>query len=144
MSEDLKTKKIILFDGVCALCNNFIVFIAKNDKKDIFRFLPLQNKNINQFIDTKNINIKNLKSIILIEDNNPIYKSNAAIEILINLNNLYLLCKIFYIIPKKIRDMVYELIAKNRYRVFGKVENCSIIKSKVNSKILKNKIISDL
>ena len=144
MSEDLKTKKIILFDGVCALCNNFIVFIAKNDKKDIFRFLPLQNKNINQFIDAKNINIKNLKSIILIKDNNPIYKSNAAIEILINLNNLYLLCKIFYIIPKKIRDMVYELIAKNRYRVFGKVENCSIIKSKVNSEILKNKIISDL
>ena len=51
MNEELKTKKIILFDGVCALCNNFIVFIAKKDKKDKFRFLPLQNQNIEQFID---------------------------------------------------------------------------------------------
>ena len=143
MSEDLKTKKIILFDGVCSLCNNFIVFIAKNDKKDIFRFLPLQNKNINQFIDKKNINIKDLKSIVLIEDKNPKYKSNAAIEILINLNKIFLLCTVFYIIPRIIRDLIYELIAKNRYKIFGRVENCSILKSKMNSEILKKKIISD-
>ena len=143
MSEDLKTKKIILFDGVCALCNNFIVFIAKNDKKDIFRFLPLQNKNINQFINTKNINIKDLKSIVLIEDKNPKYKSNAAIEILINLNKIFLLCTVFYIIPRIIRDIIYNLIAKNRYKIFGRVENCSIVKSKMNSEILKKKIISD-
>ncbi|MAW31664.1 MAG: thiol-disulfide oxidoreductase [Flavobacteriales bacterium] len=143
MSEDLKTKKIILFDGICTLCNNFIVFIAKNDKKDIFRFLPLQNKNINQFINTKNINIKDLKSIVLIEDKNPKYKSNAAIEILINLNKIFLLCTVFYIIPRIIRDMIYNLIAKNRYKIFGRVENCSILKSKMNSEILKKKIISD-
>ena len=143
MSEDLKTKKIILFDGVCSLCNNFIVFIAKNDKKDIFRFLPLQNKNINRFINTKNINIKDLKSIVLIEDKNPKYKSNAAIEILINLNKIFLLCTVFYIIPRIIRDLIYELIAKNRYKIFGRVENCSILKSKMNSEILKKKIISD-
>ena len=143
MSEDLKTKKIILFDGVCALCNNFIVFIAKNDKKDIFRFLPLQNKNINKIINTKNINIKDLKSIVLIEDKNPKYKSNAAIEILINLNKIFLLCTVFYIIPRIIRDIIYNLIAKNRYKIFGRVENCSIVKSKMNSEILKKKIISD-
>lgn len=144
MKEEIKTKKIILFDGICALCNNFIVFVAKNDRKDTFRFLPLQNKNINQFIDTEKNNIKNLKSIILIEEGNLKYKSNAAIEILIHLKRIYLLCKVFYIIPKQIRDFIYDLIANNRYKIFGKTENCSILKSKINSEILKKKIISDL
>lgn len=144
MNEDLKTKKIILFDGVCALCNNFIVFIAKKDKKDKFRFLPLQNKNIEQFIDLNKIKIKEFDSVILIDGNKIKWKSSAALEIIINLNKILALCKVFYIIPKIIRDIIYDWIAKNRYSIFGKVESCSIIKSKVNSEILKKKIIADL
>lgn len=144
MNEELKTKKIILFDGVCALCNNFIVFIAKKDKKDKFRFLPLQNKNIEKFIDLNKIKIKEFDSVILIDGNNIKWKSSAALEIIINLNKILALCKVFYIIPKIIRDIIYDWIAKNRYSIFGKVESCSIIKSKVNSEILKKKIIADL
>ncbi len=144
MNEELKTKKIILFDGVCALCNNFIVFIAKKDKKDKFRFLPLQNKNIEQFIDLNKIKIKEFDSVILIDGNNIKWKSSAALEIIINLNKILALCKVFYVIPKIIRDIIYDWIAKNRYSIFGKVESCSIIKSKVNSEILKKKIIADL
>ena len=144
MNEELKTKKIILFDGVCALCNNFIVFIAKKDKKDKFRFLPLQNKNIEQFIDLNKIKIKEFDSVILIDGNNIKWKSSAALEIIINLNKILALCKVFYIIPKIIRDIIYDWIAKNRYSIFGKVESCSIIKSEVNSEILKKKIIADL
>ena len=144
MNEELKTKKIILFDGVCALCNNFIVFIAKKDKKDKFRFLPLQNKNIEQFIDLNKIKIKEFDSVILIDGNNIKWKSSAALEIIINLNRILALCKVFYIIPKIIRDIIYDWIAKNRYSIFGKVESCSIIKSEVNSEILKKKIIADL
>ena len=144
INEELKTKKIILFDGVCALCNNFIVFIAKKDKKDKFRFLPLQNKNIEQFIDLNKIKIKEFDSVILIDGNNIKWKSSAALEIIINLNKILALCKVFYIIPKIIRDIIYDWIAKNRYSIFGKVESCSIIKSKVNSEILKKKIIADL
>lgn len=144
MNEELKTKKIILFDGVCALCNNFIVFIAKKDKKDKFRFLPLQNQNIEQFIDLNKIKIKEFDSVILIDENNIKWKSSAALEIIINLSKILALCKVFYIIPKIIRDIIYDWIAKNRYSIFGKVESCSIIKSKVNSEILKKKIIADL
>ena len=144
MNEELKTKKIILFDAVCALCNNFIVFIAKKDKKDKFRFLPLQNQNIEQFIDLNKIKIKEFDSVILIDGNNIKWKSSAALEIIINLNKILALCKVFYIIPKIIRDIIYDWIAKNRYSIFGKVESCSIIKSKVNSEILKKKIIADL
>tara|TARA_B100000963_G_scaffold113286_2_gene98632 strand:+ start:18319 stop:18753 length:435 start_codon:yes stop_codon:yes gene_type:complete len=144
MSEDLKGKKIILFDGVCVLCNNFIVFVAKKDQKDNFRFLPIQNKNVDQFVDIQKINIRELNSIVLISGDNLKYKSNAAIEILTNLNKIFLFCKVFYVIPKKIRDIIYDFIANNRYHFFGKVENCSIVKSKANNKILKDKIISDL
>ena len=93
MNEELKTKKIILFDGVCALCNNFIVFIAKKDKKDNFRFLPLQNKNIEQFIDLNKIKIKEFDSVILIDGNNIKWKSSAALEIIINLSKILALVK---------------------------------------------------
>ena len=68
----------------------------------------------------------------------------TPIEIIINLSKILALCKVFYIIPKIIRDIIYDWIAKNRYSIFGKVESCSIIKSKVNSEILKKKIIADL
>ena len=122
----------------------FVFYVIKKDQKDNFRFLPIQNKNIDQFVDIQKINIKELNSIVLISGDNLKYKSNAAIEILTNLNKIFLFCKVFYVIPKIIRDIIYDFIAKNRYHFFGKVENCSIVKSKANNKILKDKIISDL
>ena len=137
MEEILKNKKIILFDGECLICNKYILFIAKNDKKDIFRFMSLQNKKTTQIINlTKNKNYK--ESICLVENSNVKTKSEAIIFILSELNYAYKLAFLLLIIPKKIRDILYGFFARNRYKIFGKTEYCSLINNNEN---VKNKII---
>ncbi len=137
MEEILKNKKIILFDGDCLICNKYILFIAKNDKKDIFRFMSLQNKKTSQIINLKK-NKTYKESICLVENSNVKIKSEAIIFILSELNYPYKLAFLLLMIPKKIRDIVYIVFARNRYKLFGKTEYCSLINNNEN---LKNKII---
>ena len=140
MQELLKDKKIIVFDGVCLLCNKYVEFITKYDSNDYFRFVALQNKEILSTILKDNKLINDNSSIILIEDNTIKNKSSAVISILSNLKFPFYLFSILKIIPRFLRDMIYSLIARNRYNIFGKVKYCSIIE-KSNLKSIKDKII---
>ena len=120
-----KGVKIILFDGVCNLCNSTIQFIIKHDKKRQFRFTSLQSDLGKQLLKERNINPVKIDSIILIEPNIAYYhKSTAALEIAKGLNGAYPLMSIFLIIPISLRDWVYDYIAENRYKWFGKNESC--------------------
>lgn len=120
-------KKIILFDGVCNLCNSSINFIIKRDKKDIFRYASLQSEIGKKLILEKNIDTSSLDSILLIDPNIAYYyKSTAALHIAKQLSGLYPLLSIFLILPKFFRDWIYNIIAKNRYKWFGKRESCMI------------------
>jgi len=141
LNKILKTKKIILFDGSCALCNKFIVFVAKNDTKDCFRFMSLQDKRTPSIINLNTTHSQHFNSIVLIDKNNIKSKSNAILSILIMMPFPYNLSIIIYIIPKIIRDAVYRTIAKNRYKTFGKTDYCSIINHKKNSKYIRGKMI---
>ncbi len=132
-----KDKKIILFDGVCNLCESSVQFIIKHDKKDVFRFVALQSdlgKKIMQYIG---IESDNIDSIVLY---NPgvayFYKSNAAIEIARNLDGLFQFATIFRIIPSSIRNGIYDYIAKNRYRWYGKKEHCLLPTNELKAKFL--------
>lgn len=121
-----ENKKIILFDGVCNLCNQSIQTIIKRDTKDIFRFAPLQSDVARQIINERGIDTKDLESVILIEPGVAYYhKSTAAIEIAKDLKGFSWL-KYTRFIPEGLRDSIYELIAKNRYKWFGKEESCMI------------------
>lgn len=129
-------KSIILFDGVCNLCNSSVIFILKHDKKEQFLFSSLQSeqaKNILLQITTENLN---LDSIILIEKRIIYEKSTAALKIFKELNNGYKLLYSFIIIPKFIRDFAYDYISKNRYKWFGKKEHCMIPSSKIKNRFL--------
>ena len=132
-----KDKKIILFDGVCNLCESSVQFIIKHDKKDVFRFVALQSdlgKKIMQYIG---IESDNIDSIVLY---NPgvayFYKSNAAIEIARDLDGLFQFATIFRIIPSSIRNGIYDYIAKNRYRWYGKKEHCLLPTNELKAKFL--------
>lgn len=132
-----KNKKIILFDGVCNLCNGAVQFIIKHDKKDTFRFTALQSdlgKDICSYIGVDQTKID---SIILY---NPgvayYYKSSAAIEIAEELGGIYSLISIFKILPEKIRNYIYDYIAKNRYKWYGKKESCMIPTTELKDKFL--------
>ena len=121
-------KSIILFDGVCNLCNTSVNFIIKHDTNNHFRFASLQSDAAKEQLLHNNIkNDKNqLDSIILIENNHIYYQSTAALLILKKLKFPINLGYVFIIIPVFIRDTVYHFIAKNRYKWFGKKDICRI------------------
>jgi len=129
-------KSIILFDGVCNLCNASVNFIIKYDKKSHFLFASLQSdvaKEILLQFSTKEIN---LDSILLIEDKNIYEKSTAALKISRHLSNGYQLLYYFIIIPTFIRDFVYNYIAKNRYKWYGKRAQCMVPNSTLSKRFL--------
>ena len=136
--QDLpKNKKIILFDGVCNLCNSAVQFIIKNDKKDIFRFVALQSELGNEICSYIGVDQTKIDSIILY---NPgvayYYKSSAAFEIADELGGIYSLISIFKILPEKFGNFIYDYIAKNRYKWYGKKESCMIPTPELKSKFL--------
>lgn len=121
-------KLIILFDGVCNLCNTSVNFILKKDVYNKFIFTSLQSdaaKNLLLQFNDKIIK-NNLDSILLIYKNKVYNKSTAVLYILKNLHFPYNLGFIFIIIPKFIRDYIYDVIARNRYKWFGRKETCRI------------------
>jgi predicted DCC family thiol-disulfide oxidoreductase YuxK len=115
---------VILFDGVCNLCNASVQYVIKHDKKRLFRFASLQSSFGEKVLKENNLRNDAFNSFILL-DNNKIYtRSTAALLVAKKLNGLIKLLYGFIIVPKFIRDFVYDVIAKNRYRWFGKKEAC--------------------
>ena len=121
---------IVLFDGICNLCNASVRFISKHDKNSKIQFASLQSEMAKQLLVNKAIDTQKIDSIIFISDEKIFLKSNAAIEIAKMLDGFPNYLKYFQIIPRAIRDIVYDLIAKNRYRFFGK--SCAISPSNQN------------
>ena len=126
--------KIIFFDGVCGLCNGFINFIMKVDKKKIFLFSPLQgeyaNSNIPKHFST------DLKSVVLLSEGKFFSKSQAVIRIMVEIGGIWKIALIGRIFPEFILDFFYGLIAKNRYHLFGKRTACRMPSKEKRSRFL--------
>jgi predicted DCC family thiol-disulfide oxidoreductase YuxK len=117
---------VILFDGVCNLCNGTVDFLMKRDHKKQFRFASLQSET-GEFLRRKYWISKDLDSVILIKSDIVYFKSDAALEIAGMLPYPLKMAAFLKIIPKKLRDKMYDWIAKNRYRWFGQRETCRVI-----------------
>lgn len=134
---DLPDKKIILFDGVCNLCNSFVQFVIKYDKKDIFRFVALQSDLGKKIIKNIGIENKNIDSVVFYEPNVfYLIKSNAALEILENLGGIFKIAILLKIFPRFFRDFIYDFIARNRYKWLGKKDSCMIPTLELKAKFL--------
>ncbi|MFT5736775.1 MAG: putative DCC family thiol-disulfide oxidoreductase YuxK [Maribacter sp.] len=132
-----KDKKIILFDGVCNLCNGFIQFVIKRDKKDVFRYASLQSNIGQQLVSERGIDTKALDSVILIEPGMAYYiKSDAALQIGNQLKGYSSFSRILYLIPCSLRDTIYDIIARYRYVWFGKKDACMIPTPELKAKFL--------
>lgn len=127
---------LILFDGVCNLCNSSVQLVIKNDAHNLFVFAPLQKEAVVAFLKNQQGDFSQLDTILLVTEHKIYTKSSAALTIAKNLKGLFPLLYLFYIIPKPIRDFVYDIIAKNRYRWFGKEESCMIPTPELKSKFL--------
>ena len=131
------SKKIILFDGVCNLCNSAVQFVIQHDKKDVFRFVALQSELGQEILNHIGIDPKNIDSIILYEPGiSYYYKSSAALQIAKHLDGILHYGTVFRIIPTGISNLIYDYIAKNRYKWYGKHESCMIPTKELKAKFL--------
>ncbi|WP_347374714.1 thiol-disulfide oxidoreductase DCC family protein [Aequorivita sp. Q41] len=128
--------KIILFDGVCNLCNSSVNFVIKHDPKNHFKFAALQSEIGQALLSKFNLDSTKVASIILIDGDKIYQKSSAVLTIAKNLSGAYPLLFGFMIIPKFIRNAAYEYIAKNRYKWYGKKESCMLPSPELKSKFL--------
>ncbi|MEP5612487.1 MAG: DCC1-like thiol-disulfide oxidoreductase family protein [Cyclobacteriaceae bacterium] len=116
---------VVFFDGVCNLCNSSVNFIIRRDRKGLFKFSPLQGKYAASALPAELITKERLPSLVLL-DKQVKMKSTAVLSIAKRLNGLWPLLYIFIIIPAFLRHLVYDFIAKNRYKWFGKKDHCMI------------------
>jgi predicted DCC family thiol-disulfide oxidoreductase YuxK len=135
LQELPKGKKIILIDGDCNLCDAAVQYIIKYDKSDVFRFVSLQSELGQSVLKQIGIQSDYIDSIVLYEPGIAYYyKSSAALEIAKNLQGIFTVATLFRILPSGIRDLLYDYVAKNRYKWYGRKENCEVFSD--NSKFL--------
>jgi predicted DCC family thiol-disulfide oxidoreductase YuxK len=124
--DEYSSKKIILFDGVCNLCNRSVQFIIRRDKKKKFLFGSLQGKFGQEILKKYNLPADNFSSFMLLENEKLYTRSTAALRMLKHLGRGWQLMYGFIILPGFIRDSVYNWIAKNRYKWYGKRDECMV------------------
>ena len=132
-----KNKQLVLFDGVCNLCNSAVLKVIKHDKKNVFLFTALQSEIGQQILSELDIDISKIDSIILYNHEEAYYiKSAAALRIMKEFSGFWKIMQIFTILPNKFNDFFYDFIARNRYKWFGKKESCMIPTPELKAKFL--------
>ena len=129
-------KPIILFDGVCNFCNAGVNFIIRQDKENIFRFTALQSRAGQRLTEQYHLPKKDFDSFIFIENGKVYNRSTAGLKVYNKLPWYWKWTQVFSIVPKFLRDGVYDFIARNRYKWFGKKEECMIPTPDVRNRFL--------
>lgn len=127
---------IILFDGVCNLCNGAVLFVIRHDKKNQFVFASLQSEEGKKILADYNLDKNEMNSFILVENGKAYERSSAALNVVKKLNGLWSFLYGFIIVPKFIRDGIYNIIAKKRYQWFGRKDECMIPTPELHAKFL--------
>lgn len=133
----MDTHPIILFDGICNLCNSAVSFVIKRDKKSVIQFAALQTDPAKKLLEQFNLPTQSINSIILIEKGVLYTQSTAVLKISKHLNGLWPLLYGLIIVPTFIRNGIYQWIAKNRYQWFGKQEKCMVPSPELSARFLK-------
>lgn len=115
---------VVIFDGVCNLCNGYIVFLMKHEKQPVLKFTPLQTEQAKKLLSKLEHNPKAFNSVAFVYQNKIFYKSKAVFEIVRYLKRPYSWFGVFKILPLFITDGIYNLVANNRYRIFGRKKVC--------------------
>lgn len=136
MGTNTPLKPVVLFDGVCNLCTGSVLFVIKRDRTANFSFASLQSIYGQSQLMKFGLPIDQLNTIFLIKGEKFFKKSDAALEIARGLSGLWPVFYLFKIIPTFIRNGIYDLIAKNRYRWFGKQEACMIPTPELKSRFI--------
>jgi predicted DCC family thiol-disulfide oxidoreductase YuxK len=128
--------KVILFDGVCNLCNGAIQFVIKQDKHQKFHFASLQSDYGQKILETHSLQTNDLKTLIYQDGDKIYFKSEAVIRIGIDAGGWLKIAVIAYILPLFLRNFMYDLLARNRYKIFGKRAECMIPDERIQKRFL--------
>ena len=124
ITKFMNSLPLVFFDGVCGLCNKSVDFIIRHDLKHVFSFAPLQGLTAAKALPTRDT--INLDTLVLLDEKGLHYRSTAALRIAWRLGGPLKLFSVFFVIPRFLRDPIYNLVAKNRYKLFGKKDSCRI------------------
>ena len=136
MSTSEVQNPVILFDGVCNLCNRSVQFIINRDPTGIFRCAPLQSETGKNLLSKFDLPNDKFDSITLVENNEYYLRSTAALKILQRLGALWKIVYVFMLVPRPVRDYIYDIVARNRYKWYGKRAECMIPSSDIESRFL--------
>lgn len=132
----MNSQPIILFDGICNLCDGAVQFVIKHDPENQFLFASLQSEAGQRLLKQYKLSVENFNSFILIQDKKVYNKSTGALKVARQIKGVWSWLYIFIIIPAFIRDTVYTWIAQNRYKWFGKKEACMIPTPELKARFL--------
>ena len=132
----MNSQPIILFDGICNLCDGAVQFVIKHDPENQFLFASLQSEAGQRLLKQYKLSVENFNSFILIQDEKVYNKSTRALKVARQIKGVWSWLYIFIIIPAFIRDTVYTWIAQNRYKWFGKKEACMIPTPELKARFL--------
>lgn len=127
---------ILLFDGVCNLCNASVQWVIRHDPKGIFKFASLQSETGQILLRQFNLPTDALNTVVLVEDGKAYTRSDVPLRILKKLGGIWALLHLYIYVPKFVRDAVYDFIARNRYRWFGKQESCMLPTPELKARFL--------
>ena len=132
---------IVLYDGVCGLCNRLVQFLLKRDKNDQLRYAALQSDFAVKVLNRHGLDPKDLDTVHVIlnyeePDERVLARSDAILAVITKLGGIWSIAVVGKIVPKPIRDWVYKLVAQNRYRMFGKFETCMLPEPRHRAKFL--------
>ena len=136
-----ESNPIVLYDGVCGLCNRLVQFLLKRDTDNRFRFASLQSEWANNLLRDHGLDPNDLDTVYVVKDYGQpeqtlLARSDAILYLLNQLGGVWKLSGVGRVLPKPIRDAVYKVVARNRYRVFGKYESCMLPDPKHRAKFL--------
>ena len=132
----MRENNVVIFDGVCNLCNWSVQFIIKHDPKAIFKFTSLQSEFGTTISQRHKLSSENPESVLLLKDGKMLSKSSAALAIAAELNGTWKTLAIFRFVPQNIRDSIYDWIANNRYRWFGKRDDCMLPTEEIKERFI--------
>jgi predicted DCC family thiol-disulfide oxidoreductase YuxK len=127
---------IVLFDGVCNLCNGLVRFIIRKDRNAKIKFAPFQSSEGRSILQKSGLNPTDFDTVIYFTVNMCFQRSTAVLRILKDLGGGWSLFYVFIIIPVSIRDFFYNLIARNRYKIFGKTDSCMVPSPEISDRFL--------
>ncbi|WP_404466101.1 thiol-disulfide oxidoreductase DCC family protein [Vreelandella aquamarina] len=132
----MDNRYIVIFDGVCNFCNGAVNFIIHRDPEGAFAFTPMQSELAQELTQGFNVPDVGMDTLVLIKDGERYVLSDAALEIAKDLKGPWRFCYAFKVVPKPIRDAVYKLFARNRYKLFGQKDVCMVPLAEVKSRFV--------